>query len=55
MKPSALEEEMFTKMGFTNFTTKWQKIQEEQEEVANDMDVKEEYPSFRLNSLLLSM
>ena len=50
MKPSALEEEMFTKMGFTNFTTKWQKIQEEQEEVDNDMDVKEEYPSFRLNS-----
>ena len=52
MKPSALEEEMFTKMGFTNFTTKWQKIQEEQEEVDNDMNVKEEYPSFRLNSFI---
>merc|ERR1719282_2097018 len=34
-------------MGFTNFTTKWQKIQEEQEELDDDMDVKEEYPSFR--------
>ena len=54
MKPLALEEkEMFNKMGFTNFTTKWQRVQEE--EVDNDLDVKEEYPSFRLNSLLLSM
>ena len=52
MKPSALEEEMLEKMGFTNFSTKWQKIQEEQEEVDNDVDVKEEYPSFRLNSLI---
>ena len=48
----ALEKEMFEKMGFTNFSTKWQKIQEEQE-VDNDMDVKEEYPSFRLNSLIM--
>jgi len=47
IKPSALEEEMLKKMGFTNFSTKWQKIQEEHEEVDNDMDVKEEYPSFR--------
>ena len=47
MKPLALEKEMFERMGFTNFFTKWQKIQEE---VDNDMDVKEEYPSFRLNS-----
>ena len=52
MKPLALEKEMFEKMGFTNFSTKWQKIQEEQE-VDNDMDVKEEYPSFRLNSLIM--
>ena len=53
MKPLALEEkEMFNKMGFTNFTTKWQKIQDDQEEVDNDVDVKEEYPSFRLNSLI---
>ena len=44
---------MFEKMGFTNFSTKWQKIQEEQEEVDNDMNVKEEYPSFRLNSLIM--
>ena len=52
MKPLALEKEMFERMGFTNFSTKWQKIQEEQEEVDNDMDVKEEYPSFRLNSFI---
>ena len=52
MKPLALEKEMFERMGFTNFTTKWQKIQEEQEEVDNDMNVKEEYPSFRLNSFI---
>ena len=50
----ALEKEMFEKMGFTNFSTKWQKIQEEQEEVDNDMDVKEEYPSFRLDSLIMN-
>ena len=48
----ALEKEMFEKMGFTNFSTKWHKIQEEQEEVVKDLDVKEEYPSFRLNSLM---
>ena len=52
MKPLALEKEMFERMGFTNFSTKWQKIQEEQEEVDNDMNVKEEYPSFRLNSFI---
>ena len=52
MKPLALEKEMFEKMGFTNFSTKWQKIQEEHEEVDNERDVKEEYPSFRLNSLI---
>ena len=52
MKPLALEKEMFERMGFTSFTTKWQKIQEEQEEVDNDMNVKEEYPSFRLNSFI---
>ena len=47
-----MEDEMLQKMGFTNFTTKWQKIQEEHEEVYNDANVKEEYPSFRLNSLI---
>ena len=43
MKPLALEKEMFERMGFTNFTTKWQKIQEEQEEVDNDMKVQVEF------------